>query len=134
LNTYAYVPEPLGWVDPLGLTPCSLNPKDIHYMQSSIKNQTGAHTVLDNATALANGTLKAADLPAIKVWRDSTGKIWTLDHRRLAAFKIADLDSVPVQWATTKEVADQMWKMTTRTEGKSIILKLGDGLKQIIGG
>ena len=43
-------------------------------MQSSIKNQTGADTVLDIAAALANGALKAADLPAIKVWRDATGK------------------------------------------------------------
>ncbi|OWF85734.1 hypothetical protein B4914_16750 [Yersinia entomophaga] len=97
MNLYAYVKNPLTWIDPLGLAGCNLNPKDIHYMQSSIKNQTGAHTVLDNAAALANGTLKAADLPAIKVWRDATGKIWTLDHRRLAAFKIAGLESVPVQ-------------------------------------
>ncbi|NXZ86494.1 hypothetical protein HZI30_06030 [Serratia fonticola] len=133
-NLYAYVPNPLTWIDPLGLAGCNLNPKDIHYMQSSIKNQTGAHTVLDNAAALANKTMKATDLPAIKVWRDATGKIWTLDHRRLAAFKIAGLESVPVQWATAKEVAGQMWKMTTKTEGKSIILKLGDGIKQIIGG
>lgn len=42
-------------------------------MQSSIKNQTEAHTVLDN---------------------------------------------VPVQWATSREVADQVWKMTTRTGGE----------------
>ncbi|WP_259282377.1 hypothetical protein, partial [Enterobacter sp. EC_62] len=28
------------------------------------------------------------------------------------------------------EVADLMWKMTTKTDGKSIILKLGDGIKK----
>uniref|UniRef100_UPI003F6582FC RHS repeat-associated core domain-containing protein n=1 Tax=Pectobacterium aquaticum TaxID=2204145 RepID=UPI003F6582FC len=133
-NLYAYVPNPNSWVDPLGLAGCSLNPKDIHFMQSSIKNQTGAHTVLDNAKALSNGSLKPSDLPAIKVWKDPSGKIWTLDHRRLAAFKIAGLNEVPVQWATPKEIAGQMWKMTTKTNGESIILKLGDGIKQIIGG
>ncbi|GKV91646.1 hypothetical protein PEC301619_36280 [Pectobacterium carotovorum subsp. carotovorum] len=133
-SNYGYVHNPMCWVDPFGLAGCNLNPKDIHFMQSSIKNQTGAHTVLDNAKALSNGSLKASDLPAIKVWKDPSGKIWTLDHRRLAAFKIAGLNEVPVQWATPKEIAGQMWKMTTRTEGKNIILKMGDGVKKIIGG
>jgi len=35
-----------------------LNPKDIHFMQNSIKNHTGSHTVLDNIDALKNGTLR----------------------------------------------------------------------------
>jgi hypothetical protein len=103
-------------------------------MQSSIKNQTGEHTVLNNATALKNGALKPTDLPAIKIWQDSSGKLWTLDHRRLAAFKLSGLKEIPVQWATDKEIAGQMWKMTTQTDGKSIILKMGDGIKKIIGG
>lgn len=66
MNLYAYVPNPLTWLDPLGLAGCNLNPNDIHYLQSSIKNQTGVHTVLDNAAALANKTMKATDLPAIR--------------------------------------------------------------------
>ena len=108
--------------------PNSLNPKDINFMQSSIKNQTGSHTVLGNAEALSRGTLKPSDLPSIKVWKDSAGKIWTLDHRRLAAFRLADnVKNVPVQWATPKEISSQMWKMTTKNQGVSIRLKLGDG-------
>lgn len=75
VSNYQYTPNPITWIDLLGLSKCRLNPKDIHYMQSSIKNQTEAHTVLDNATALSNGTLKAADLPAIKVLQDTAGKI-----------------------------------------------------------
>ena len=110
----------------------ALNPKDIHFMQSSIKNQTGSHTVLENIDALKSGTLKPEDLPIIKVWEDEAGKIWTLDHRRLASFKGAELDSVPVQWATPQEVADQMWKMTTQNGGTSIKLKLGNGQSIII--
>lgn len=78
--------------------PSTLNPKDVHFMQSSIKNQTGSHTVLENVEALRNGTLKASDLPNIKVWKDDAGKIWTLDHRRLGAFKQAGLDEVPIEW------------------------------------
>ncbi|MDE6433427.1 MAG: hypothetical protein K2L07_04290 [Lachnospiraceae bacterium] len=109
-----------------------INPKEINFMQSSIKNQTGKYTVLENAEALKNGTLKASDLPNIKIWRDADGKIWTLDHRRLAAFRIAGLNEVPFQWATSEEVAGQMWKMTTKTGGKSIKLKLGNGKNIII--
>jgi len=43
------------------------------------------------------------------------------------------LKEIPVQWASEKEVAGQMWKMTTKTDGKSIILKMGDGIKRVIG-
>lgn len=105
----------------------TVNPKDVNFMQSSIKNQTGEHTVLGNAEALKNGTLQATDLPEIRIWKDVDGKLWTLDHRRLAAFRIAELDSVPFRWATDEEIAGQMWKMTTKTNGTSIKLKLGNG-------
>ncbi|TRD88885.1 RHS repeat domain-containing protein, partial [Salmonella enterica] len=137
INLYQYAPNPISWIDPLGLTPCgkpdgNINPKDVRYMQSSIKNQTGEYTVLGNAEALLNGTLKPSALPPIKIWKDNLGKIWTLDHRRLAAFKLAGLDSVPFKWASPNEVANQMWKMTTKTDGKSIILKLGDGIKKVL--
>ncbi|EJF9181254.1 RHS domain-containing protein, partial [Salmonella enterica] len=137
INLYQYAPNPISWIDPLGLTPCgkpdgNINPKDVRYMQSSIKNQTGEYTVLGNAEALLNGTLKPSALPPIKIWKDNLGKIWTLDHRRLAAFKLAGLDSVPFKWASPNEVANQMRKMTTKTDGKSIILKLGDGIKKVL--
>lgn len=96
-------------------------------MQSSIKNQTGEYTVLGNAEALKNGTLKPTDLPSIKIWQDAEGQLWTLDHRRLAAFRLAGLEEVPFQWATQEEITGQMWKMTTQTGGTSIKLKLENG-------
>ena len=46
----------------------TVNPKDVNFMQSSIKNQTGEHTVLRNAEALKSGALKATDLPEIRIW------------------------------------------------------------------
>ena len=110
----------------------TVNPKKVNFMQSSIKNQTGNHTVIGNAEALKNGTLSANDLPKMRVWKDASNKIWTLDNRRLAAFKLADIKRVPVQWATTKQVSNEMWKMTTKTGGESIILKLMDGLRTIV--
>ncbi len=110
----------------------TINPRDAYFMQNSIKNQTGEYTVLGNAEALKNGTLKAEDLPEIRIWRDSNGKMWTLDHRRLAAYRIAELDSVPFKWATDEEIANQIWKMTTKTEGRTIKLKIGNGKNIII--
>ena len=105
--------------------------KEVHFMQSSIKNVTGEYTVLGNAEALRNGTLSPGVL-TFKIWLDNDGKIWTLDHRRLAAFKLAGSETVPVVFATKKEVESQMWKMTTRNGGTSIKLKLGNGKSIIV--
>ena len=96
-------------------------------MKNSIKNQTGEYTVLDNAEALKSGALKVTDIPEIRIWKDPSGKVWTLDHRRLAAYRIAGIDKIPFKWATEEEVANQMWKMTTKTKGLSIKLKIGNG-------
>ena len=104
----------------------SVNPKDMHFMQSSIKNTTGEFTVLENAKALENGSLNPEVLK-MDAWQDATGKIWTLDHRRLAAFKLSGLPEAPVNWVTPTQVQSQMWKMSTKTGGTSIRLKLGGG-------
>ena len=144
LNTFTYVPNPTSWIDPSGLqnqriTKCkcndecpagTMNPDKIHFMQSSAKNQTGDYTVIDNANALSNGTLQP-EILKIKIWKDNNDKIWTLDHRRLAAFKIAK-KCAPYEWASQKEIDSQMWKMTTKTGGQTMKLKLGDGKSIIV--
>jgi uncharacterized protein RhaS with RHS repeats len=144
LNTFTYAPNPTSWIDPSGLqnkkiTNCkcndecpagTMNPDKIHFMQSSAKNKTGDYTVIDNANALSNGTLQP-EILKIKIWKDSNDKIWTLDHRRLAAFKIAK-KCVPYEWASQKEIDSQMWKMTTKTGGQTIKLKLGNGKSIIV--
>jgi len=112
--------------------PTTVNPEDVRYMQSSIKNQTGEYTVLGNAEALKNGTLSPDDFSDIRIWQDDNEQLWTLDHRRLAAYKLAGLEEVPFQWATQQEINSQMWKMTTKTDGLSIKLKLGNGESIII--
>ena len=86
LNLYAYCnSNPVMYSDPSGFAKetckskvggeCgsesssnTVNPKDVNFMQSSIKNQTGEHTVLGNAEALKSGALKATDLPEIRIW------------------------------------------------------------------
>ena len=100
-----------------------LNPGEINFMQSSIKNATGEFTVLGNAQALKSGALNP-EILRIKVWKDASDKVWTLDHRRLAAFRLSGLQEVPIQWVNP---VGQMWKMTTTNGGTSIWLKFGGG-------
>ncbi|MHA4812517.1 hypothetical protein ACX0G9_30775 [Flavitalea flava] len=106
----------------------TLRTNEIHFMQSSIKNTTGEFTVLGNAEALKAGTLNPGVL-RMNVWKDANGKIWTLDHRRLAAFKLSGIPEAPIQWANP---SGQMWKMTTPNGGTSIRLKLGNGHSRIV--
>ncbi len=105
-----------------------INIDEIHFMQSSIKNTTGEFTVLGNAASLKSGTLNP-DVLTMSVWKDINGKVWTLDHRRLAAFKLSGLKKAPVNFTSP---TGQMWKMTTTNGGTSIKLKLGGGKNMIV--
>ena len=112
-----------------GIEDVTISISQIYFMQSSIKNlsKDGNYTVLENAKALKMGSLGINDMPTIRVWKDTNEKIWTLDHRRLAAFKLAG-EEIPVQWVTEEYVRNNEWfKMTTYNDGASIKLKLGDG-------
>lgn len=52
------------------------------------------------------------------------GKIYTLDHRRLVAYRRAGRKSIPVEWADLRTVKDNRWKFTTPNRGISIAPKL----------
>ena len=110
----------------------TVNPKDVRFMQDSIKNQTGNYTVLENANGLKNGSINPNDIPISNIWKDSNGNLWTLSNRRLASFKLSGLNEMPVTWASPEQIANQMWKMTTKTNGMSIKLKLGNNQNIII--
>ncbi|MDM5281752.1 ParB/Srx family N-terminal domain-containing protein [Paenibacillus silvae] len=101
-------------------------------MQSSISNKTGHYTLLDNAKAFSENPSKIFELNPIIVWQEGKGNMWTLDHRRLGAARPADLDKIPVQWASKAEVYQDAWKFSIRVDGKSISLKIGKGLKEVI--
>ncbi len=100
-----------------------VNTSEIHFMQSSIKNTTGDYTVLGNAQSLKSGGLNPNVL-RMNVWKDANGKIWSLDNRRLAAFKLSGLQEAPIRWTNPN---GQMWKMTTTNGGSSTWLKFGNG-------
>ena len=100
-----------------------MNSREINFMQCSIKNATGEFTVLGNAQALKSGAPNPEVL-RMNVWKDAAGKVWTLDYRRLAAFRVSGLQEALIQWANP---SGQMWKMTTTNGGSSIWLKFSEG-------
>lgn len=104
--------------------------KDIHFMQGACSNTTkdGQYTVINNARDLKAKKLKPQDIPAIRVWMDAEGQIWTLDHRRFASFILAGLNGdVPVTWIPPPIVKRESYKFSTMDEGHSINIITGQG-------
>lgn len=75
------------------------------------------------AEGLRHGHIHPHDIPAIRVFEHG-GKLFTLDNRRLEAFRRAEVD-VPVRVATPQEIAAEAWKFTTHNEGLSIRIRGG---------
>jgi len=50
------------------------------------------------------------------------GEIYTLDHRRLVAYRLAGRKTIPVEWVNWRLVRDQRWKFTTPNRGRRIAL------------
>ena len=101
--------------------------KDIFWSQAQARNtsQDKLYSVVGNARAIKDGTLDITKLPTIKVWRDETGKIWTLDHRRLAAVKLSGVvDKIKVEFVSEEVVKAQKYKFSTQNDGKSILIYL----------
>ncbi|WP_237613301.1 RHS repeat-associated core domain-containing protein [Pectobacterium parmentieri] len=80
INLYQYAPNPLGWVDPLGLTieeiklnpgEILVNPKDVNFSQTTINGAfdtpDGKRSVQSVINDVRKGNVKATDFPAIKV-------------------------------------------------------------------
>lgn len=101
--------------------------RDIRFSQVMAKNSSGQYTVVDNAKAFQVGALKPEDLPPIQVWRDTDGRVWTLDHRRVIAMKMAgNIREVPVTFVSKEIVDADKYKFATRNDGKSIFLRLDE--------
>lgn len=92
----------------------TLPAEEIGFMQNSISNATDQYFVLENAYDLSTGQLSVNTLGPVRVWKSrTTGRIWTLDHRRLTAYKLAGVKDIPIQWADVGEVLGDYSKMTT---------------------
>lgn len=101
-----------------------VNPSTIRFSQSSVRGAFGdGGSVKGLADALRSGAVQPGDIPAIRLV-ERNGKYFTLDNRRLAAFREAGVD-IPYRMATADEIAGEAWKFTTRNDGVSI--RIGGG-------
>ncbi len=110
--------------------PARVDINEIRFLQVTVNNRSGdgKYTVLNNARDFKNGDLKPEDLPPIRVYRDIEGRIWTLDHRRLAALKLSGAFSeVPVVFVEKEVVKESRFKYGSKDMGKSLFIKIGNG-------
>lgn len=111
LYYYEYIKFNFDIVSPTTKT-IDLKLSDIRFMQRNCKfkssSRKGGYNVLENARKIQEGKLRVEDLPAIRVWKDSLGRYWTLDHRRLAAYHLSGkVDAVTAQWVGKNLVMEQ---------------------------
>ncbi|EBS4567996.1 type IV secretion protein Rhs, partial [Salmonella enterica subsp. enterica serovar Tanger] len=87
LNLYQYAPNPLSWIDPLGLTGEWVNPKDINFSQRTISPHDYAEIMRNDGWDWDRSPLRVIDID---------GQLVSYDNRRLDAALEAGLDKVKV--------------------------------------
>jgi hypothetical protein len=74
-----------------------MNPHDIRFTQDTVStNFSDGGTITDVVNQLRNGKLSADEFPTIRTV-EHNGKIYSLDNRRLSAFKAAQIEDIPIQ-------------------------------------
>lgn len=97
-----------------------IDPHLVRFSQRSAKFifSDGVNTIASLATALREGRIDLERFPPIRLV-EKDGRLFTLDHRRLEAFRRANV-TIPYRMATPKEAAKESWKFTTRNDGLSV--------------
>jgi hypothetical protein len=82
------------------------DPFNIKYTQATASPNfsEGGHTITSTVADLKTGKITPDDLPTIKVVKYK-GKWWSLDNRRLVAFKQAGVKEIPIQKVSLKDPA-----------------------------
>jgi hypothetical protein len=97
----------------------TIDPNRVRFSQNSIRATFRDGGSIDQlAEGLRSGSVNAEDVAPIRLF-ERDGKLFTLDNRRLEAFRRAGV-RVPYRMATPEEVQEESWKFTTQNEGASI--------------
>jgi hypothetical protein len=100
------------------------SPYNIRFTQNSIKNKFGNGRSLDiGIGGLKSGKTTTYDIEPIRIFKKNR-KIYTLDNRRLYVFQEANV-RIRTKWATSREIARESWKFTTKNQGTSIRVRRG---------
>ena len=104
-----------------------IDPTKVRYTQNSISKyfKNSDQPVDKLVEGLKSGTISPSEIPPIKIF-EMNGGIYSLDNRRLYAFKQAGID-IPYEYATPNEInkALRNEKLSTVTKGESIIIRNG---------
>ena len=100
---------------------CTENPQNIRYTQDSIaKNFRDGRSVADMISGLKNGSISPNDVPPIRVF-EMDGILYSLDNRRLYAFKQASMNKIRIRMVNKDEIAKELSdKFTTKDGGLSV--------------
>lgn len=111
-----------------------INIEEIYFMQTDCANKTrdGKFTVMENAISFQEGTLSVYDIPEIGIWRDVYGRIWTLDHRRLASMVLSGvITKVPAVWVNPLKTDRNSFKFIPYQDGNTMFVTMGRTAIQI---
>lgn len=103
---------------------------DIHFMQSVVADYLDhkKYSLIEMAHDIHTQQLRLSDLTPLEVWRDTNGKIWTLNQRRLAMFRLAGYQGpVAITWITEEEMKKDNAGFSPWQEGDNIQIRLSDG-------
>jgi hypothetical protein len=105
-----------------GSLTAEINPSLVRFSQDSVRNTFKAGgTIEELAIGLRSGTIKAGDIPTVRLV-GKNGELYTLDNRRLLAFQQAGI-KMPYRMATPAEAAKDAFKFTTKNDGTSIVIR-----------
>ncbi|MBI2761943.1 MAG: hypothetical protein HYX51_11030 [Chloroflexi bacterium] len=94
----------------------------MRFSQRSISYRFKAGDTIDDlAAGLQSGDFVPDDVPPIRLI-ERNGVLYTLDNRRLEAFRRAGI-AVPFRMATVEEYENERWKFTTDNDGASVIVR-----------
>jgi uncharacterized protein RhaS with RHS repeats len=86
-NLFSYAPNPLMWIDPLGLTGEWIDPREINFSQRTISANNYAEVMKDGQWDWDRSPLNVIEVD---------GQLVTYDNRRLDAAMEANLDKIKV--------------------------------------
>lgn len=105
-----------------------LGPFDIRFSQPTVShNLSEGGTITDMIEGLRTGELDVSQIPAIRVI-EHNGMRWSLDNRRLLAFREAGLQSIPLRFVSLNEpLIGEMFKQRFNpiNDGQIIVVTPG---------
>jgi hypothetical protein len=99
-----------------------MDPNAVRFSQASIAYRFKDRTTIDDlAAGLNNGSIRPEDVEPLRLV-EREGVLYTLDNRRLEAFRRAGIQ-IPWRMATEEEIVTENWKFTTTNHGLAVRIR-----------